>query len=184
MVAEAEALARIPGRSRIPADAGSATYKPVVGYAEVLELSLHERARAINDAMQLGKGQVIGSGFHRRAVWQCLSDKERQLYICTLEPVSLSMRRALATAADSGYFCGTILTWPTRRKSGSRARPSEKALERASLALRQVPTLRFSSAGICGLLSGFALASTRAAPMKVASFSAPVGRPSWSADLR
>ncbi len=107
-VAEAETLARISpvDREYLPT-LGPQVYKPVSGYTEqTSNISLHERARTINDVIaSCEKARVVGAGFHQaRGVASGAATKNGNFNYSRSSLVSLSTTARTADGSSSGYF--------------------------------------------------------------------------------
>jgi len=107
-VAEAQDLARISpvDREYMPS-LGPQTYKPVNGYAEATSnISLNERARAINDVIATcEKARVIGAGFHQaRGAASATATRNGNFAYERSSLVSLSTTARTEDGGSSGYF--------------------------------------------------------------------------------
>jgi predicted Zn-dependent protease len=107
-VAQAQDLARISpvDREYMPS-LGPQVYKPVNGYAEATSnISLHDRARAINDVIaNCEKAGVIGAGFHQaRGSASASATKNGNFAYERSSLVSLSTTARTRDGGSSGYF--------------------------------------------------------------------------------
>lgn len=107
-VAQAEELARISpvDREYLPT-LGRQVYKPVNGYAEITSnISLHERARAINEVIgNCEKAGVVGAGFHQaRGSAGASATKNGNFAYERSSLVSLSTTARTPDGGSSGYF--------------------------------------------------------------------------------
>ena len=107
-VAQAEELARISpvDREYLPT-LGRQVYKPVNGYAEATSnISLNERARAINDVIgSCEKAGVVGAGFHQaRGAAGASATKNGNFGYERSSLVSLSTTARTPDGGSSGYF--------------------------------------------------------------------------------
>ena len=107
-VAQAQNLARISPVDREYMDTlGPQVYKPVNGYAEATShISLHDRARAINDVIvNCEKAGVIGAGFHQaRGSASASATRNGNFAYERSSLVSLSTTARTRDGGSSGYF--------------------------------------------------------------------------------
>jgi len=108
MVAQAQDLARIsPVDREYMETLGPQVYNPVNGYAEATaNISLHDRARAINDVIaNCEKAGVIGAGFHQaRGSASASATKNGNFAYERSSLVSLSTTARTPDGDSSGYF--------------------------------------------------------------------------------
>jgi predicted Zn-dependent protease len=182
-VAEAEALARISpvDREYLPS-LRPQTYRPVSGFAEgTSNISLHARARTINDAIsECEKSRVIGAGFHQaRGAASASATRNGNFNYSRASLVSMSMTARTPGGESSGYFLRNhydVAKLQTKRISREAIRKALESRHARTMEPGAYTTILEPQA-VADLLSGFVFGfDARSADEGRSPFSAPGGK--------
>lgn len=182
-VAQAQDLARISpvDREYLPT-LGPQTYKPVNGYAEATSnVSLHDRARAINDVIaSCEKAGLIGAGFHQaRGSASASATKNGNFAYERSSLVSLSTTARTPDGGSSGYFLRNhfdVAKLDAKRVSSEAIRKALESRQPRTLEPGVYPAILEPQA-VADLLSFFAFSfDARSADEGRSPFSLPGGK--------